>query len=63
MINICWSGYWEVLIFTGVLMSALVYLWRLGALDWGHAPASYAMKKVLSRAVVADQTERNATNS
>ncbi len=30
-----WSGYWEILIFTGVLIAALVYLWRLGALDWG----------------------------
>ncbi len=30
-----WSGYWEILIFTGVLIVALVYLWRLGALDWG----------------------------
>lgn len=29
-----WPGYWEFLIFTGVLMAALVYLWRLGALDW-----------------------------
>src|SRR5512146_2321099 len=29
-----WAGYWEFLIFTGVLMAALVYLWRLGALDW-----------------------------
>jgi len=23
------------LIFIGVLVAALVYLWRLGALDWG----------------------------
>jgi NADH-quinone oxidoreductase subunit A len=30
-----WPGYWEVLIFTGVLIAALIYLWRLGALDWG----------------------------
>ncbi|HVB34758.1 MAG TPA: NADH-quinone oxidoreductase subunit A [Patescibacteria group bacterium] len=30
-----WLGYWEALIFIGVLMAALVYLWRLGALDWG----------------------------
>lgn len=30
-----WSGYWEVLIFTGVLIGALGYLWRVGALDWG----------------------------
>jgi NADH-quinone oxidoreductase subunit A len=30
-----WAGYLEVLIFIGVLVAALVYLWRLGALDWG----------------------------
>ncbi len=30
-----WQGYWEILIFIGVLIAALVYLWRLGALDWG----------------------------
>lgn len=30
-----WSGYWEILIFMGVLIAALGYLWRLGALDWG----------------------------
>jgi NADH-quinone oxidoreductase subunit A len=30
-----WSGYWEILIFVGVLIAALGYLWRLGALDWG----------------------------
>lgn len=30
-----WTGYVEVLIFTGVLAAALAYLWRLGALDWG----------------------------
>jgi NADH-quinone oxidoreductase subunit A len=30
-----WTGYFEVLIFVGVLFAALVYLWRLGALEWG----------------------------
>lgn len=30
-----WVGYTEILIFVGVLMAALVYLWRVGALDWG----------------------------
>jgi NADH-quinone oxidoreductase subunit A len=30
-----WSGYVEVLIFIGVMLAALIYLWRLGALDWG----------------------------
>jgi NADH-quinone oxidoreductase subunit A len=30
-----WIGYAEVLFFVGVLLAALVYLWRIGALDWG----------------------------
>ena len=30
-----WTGYIEISIFIGVLLAALVYLWRLGALDWG----------------------------
>ncbi len=30
-----WTGYSEILVFIGVLVAALVYLWRLGALDWG----------------------------
>ena len=29
-----WAGYWELLVFVGVLFAALIYLWRLGALDW-----------------------------
>lgn len=30
-----WRGYIEALIFIGVLLSALIYLWRSGALEWG----------------------------
>ena len=30
-----WTGYVEILIFIVILMAGLVYLWRLGALDWG----------------------------
>ena len=30
-----WAGYVEMLVFVGVLFAALVYLWRIGALDWG----------------------------
>jgi NADH-quinone oxidoreductase subunit A len=30
-----WAGYIEVLIFIGVMLAALIYLWRLRALDWG----------------------------
>jgi NADH-quinone oxidoreductase subunit A len=33
-----WAGYWEVLIFIGVLVATLIYLWRLGALDWSLEP-------------------------
>ena len=29
-----WAGYIEMLIFILVLVAALVYLWRLGGLDW-----------------------------
>jgi NADH-quinone oxidoreductase subunit A len=32
-----WVGYAEILIFVGFLLLALVYLWRVGALDWGTA--------------------------
>jgi NADH-quinone oxidoreductase subunit A len=32
-----WAGYIEVAIFIGVLVAALAYLWRLGALDWGSS--------------------------
>lgn len=32
-----WAGYWEMLVFAGLLMAALVYLWRIGALDWAKA--------------------------
>ena len=39
-----WAGYIEILIFIGVLLAALVYLWKLGALDWG-SPTSEIRKR------------------
>ena len=33
-----WAGYCEVLLFVGVLLAALVYLWKVGALDWARKP-------------------------
>jgi NADH-quinone oxidoreductase subunit A len=30
-----WAGYMEILVFIGILIAALIYLWRQGALDWG----------------------------
>ncbi len=38
-----WSGFWEALVFTGLLVAALVYLWRLGGLDW--SPASHRIRR------------------
>jgi NADH-quinone oxidoreductase subunit A len=37
-----WRGYWEILVFIGVLVAALVYLWKQGALDW--APERRALR-------------------
>jgi NADH-quinone oxidoreductase subunit A len=33
--DVGWAGYTEMLVFVGVLVAALIYLWRLGGLDWG----------------------------
>lgn len=36
--DVGWPGYIEVLVFISVLVAALVYLWRIGALDWAARP-------------------------
>lgn len=33
-----WAGYLEVVLFVGVLVAALIYLWKVGALDWAREP-------------------------
>ena len=51
-----WPGYLEILVFIGVLAVALVYLWRLGALDWETAreqAAARARKGDSRRAMAA----------
>ena len=35
VIDLGWAGYFEILIFIGVLLATLAYLWRTGSLDWG----------------------------
>ena len=32
-----WTGYIAILVFIVILVAALIYLWRLGTLDWGAA--------------------------
>jgi NADH-quinone oxidoreductase subunit A len=41
-----WAGYAEAAIFTAVLLSGLVYLWRVGALEWGASEKSCGAKSI-----------------
>lgn len=34
-----WAGYIEALVFIGVLLAGLAYIWRVGALDWARGPS------------------------
>ncbi len=43
-----WPGYAEMLIFIAVLAAALVYLWKLGALEWGGFVKSSSGRSVRS---------------
>ncbi|HEX7382384.1 MAG TPA: NADH-quinone oxidoreductase subunit A [Nevskiaceae bacterium] len=38
-----WTGYIEVALFMVILFAGLVYVWRLGGLDWGPASRRRAM--------------------
>jgi NADH-quinone oxidoreductase subunit A len=33
-----WTGYIDIAVFIAILLVALAYLWRLGALEWGTVP-------------------------
>jgi NADH-quinone oxidoreductase subunit A len=33
--DVGWAGYIEAVVFIVILVAALIYLWRVGALDWG----------------------------
>src|SRR5574341_565828 len=41
-----WPGYAEMMIFIGILAVALVYLWRLKALEWGAFVKSSSESRV-----------------
>ncbi|HEY3699227.1 MAG TPA: NADH-quinone oxidoreductase subunit A [Spongiibacteraceae bacterium] len=47
-----WAGFIEVTIFVAILLAGLIYLWRLGALDW----APDARKRRALRHAQARQT-------
>jgi NADH-quinone oxidoreductase subunit A len=29
-----WTAFWDAVIFIAILLAVLIYLWRIGALDW-----------------------------
>ena len=33
-----WQGFWQICFFIVVLFLGLVYLWKMGGLDWGSQP-------------------------
>jgi len=37
-----WTGYAEVAVFVVLLLAGLVYLWKVGALDWGSSARRHA---------------------
>jgi NADH-quinone oxidoreductase subunit A len=39
-----WGGYLEIVIFIVVLIFVLIYLWRIGALEWGSVKQKSAVK-------------------
>lgn len=43
-----WAGYIEMLVFVGVLLAALFYLWRAGALDWAATGGSGRARRLPS---------------
>lgn len=40
-----WLGFGEMLIFIGILLVALIYLWRVGALEWGTPSQSVLLTR------------------
>ncbi|HET6725250.1 MAG TPA: NADH-quinone oxidoreductase subunit A [Gammaproteobacteria bacterium] len=46
-----WSSYFEMVVFIGILLGALAYLWKLGALDF----ATYRWRQPLGRRGIWDE--------
>ncbi len=48
-----WAGYIEILVFIGVLVAALAYLWKMGALDWGTMARGTPARGAAGREVIS----------
>jgi len=57
-----WLGFWEMTIFIGILFVALIYLWKIGALDWGprldHVRARMESSRLSSHVGLKEERER-----
>ncbi|MFT3930338.1 MAG: NADH-quinone oxidoreductase subunit A [Spongiibacteraceae bacterium] len=61
-----WTGFIEVTIFIVILLAGLVYVWRLGALDWAPAARKQrALIRAQEQQRVAEQShsERNKASA
>jgi NADH-quinone oxidoreductase subunit A len=52
-----WAGYIELVVFLLILVAALAYLWRLGALEWAPKPRKFPAPGTVS----GDARHRAAT--
>lgn len=58
--DVGWAGYAEMLVFIGILIAALAYLWRLGALDWAPESRSRTGGPANAAGGVASESEGGA---
>jgi NADH-quinone oxidoreductase subunit A len=51
-----WTGFIEVSIFIGVLLAGLVYIWRIGALEWAPAQRKRRAEREAARRALESRT-------
>lgn len=57
-----WTGYLGMLFFLGILVAALVYEWRMGALDWGTVSVQDQLRRQQRRPSTTESTNQQRTN-
>jgi NADH-quinone oxidoreductase subunit A len=58
-----WPGYFEALIFVGVLLLSLAYLWKVGALEWGTERRRGVAARRTPRPLVSALDEKTTSGS
>lgn len=56
-----WEGYCQIVVFIGVLLTALIYFWRIGALNWG--PQTWKPGLKMARHATPCRTQREESGS